>query len=92
MAHNQRVAAASAILFLAIPCRAQSLEQRATFDVVGTTIAETQQAIREGRTTCREVVETYLRRIAEYDQKPIDGLRLPSGTGCVAPGASRNAG
>ena len=76
MTHNQRVAAASAILFLAIPCRAQSLEQRATFDVVGTTIAETQQAIREGRTTCREVVETYLRRIAEYDQKPIDGLRL----------------
>lgn len=47
-----------------------------SFDVVGTSIAETQQAIREGRTTCRAVVESYLRRIAAYDQKPIDGLRL----------------
>ncbi|HEY3705701.1 MAG TPA: amidase family protein [Terracidiphilus sp.] len=46
------------------------------FEVTGATIAETQQAIREGRTTCRAVVESYLRRIAAYDQKPIDGLRL----------------
>ena len=46
------------------------------FQVVGTTIAETQQAIREGRTTCRAVVESYLKRIAAYDQKPMDGLRL----------------
>ena len=46
------------------------------FDVVGTTMAETQQAIRDGRTTCRAIVESYLQRIAAYDQKPINGLRL----------------
>jgi amidase len=48
----------------------------ARFDVVGATIVETQSAIRNGRTTCRAVVEAYLRRIAFYDQKPIHGLRL----------------
>jgi Asp-tRNA(Asn)/Glu-tRNA(Gln) amidotransferase A subunit family amidase len=46
------------------------------FNVVGTTIVETQQAIREGRTTCRAVVAGYLARIRAYDQTPIDGLRL----------------
>src|ERR1700739_2633661 len=63
-----------ALLFSAALAQAQS--NSAHFDVVGTTIAETQQAIREGRTTCRAIVEQYLRRIAAYDQKPIDGLRL----------------
>src|ERR1700678_2089583 len=48
------------------------------FELVGTTIAETQKAIRDGRTTCRAVVESYLARIHAYDQKPIDGLRLNS--------------
>ncbi|MBB6142364.1 Asp-tRNA(Asn)/Glu-tRNA(Gln) amidotransferase A subunit family amidase [Silvibacterium bohemicum] len=43
------------------------------FNVVGATIAETQQAIREGRTTCRAVVQSYLARISFYDQKPMDG-------------------
>jgi amidase len=46
------------------------------FNVVGTTIVETQKAIREGRITCRGVVEKYLARIRAYDQTPIDGLRL----------------
>jgi Asp-tRNA(Asn)/Glu-tRNA(Gln) amidotransferase A subunit family amidase len=46
------------------------------FNVVGTTIVETQKAIREGRTTCRAVVESYLARIRAYDQTAIDGLRL----------------
>ena len=49
------------------------------FEVTGATIAGTQQAIREGRTTCRGVVESYLKRIAAYDQRPIGGLRLNSG-------------
>lgn len=48
------------------------------FDVVGSTISETQTAIREGRTTCRAVVESYLARIGTYDQTPINGLRLNS--------------
>jgi Asp-tRNA(Asn)/Glu-tRNA(Gln) amidotransferase A subunit family amidase len=48
------------------------------FEVTGATIAETQAAIREGRTTCRSVVESYLKRIAAYDQTPLgpDKLRL----------------
>lgn len=42
--------------------------RRAGFAVVETTIAATQEAIRAGRTTCREVVEQYLARIRRYDQ------------------------
>ncbi len=38
------------------------------FDVTEATIASTQAAIREGRTTCRAVVEGYLARIHAYDQ------------------------
>jgi amidase len=56
--------------------RAQTAESR--FEVVGTTITETQKAITEGRTTCRAIVESYLARIQAYDQVPIDGLRLNS--------------
>jgi Asp-tRNA(Asn)/Glu-tRNA(Gln) amidotransferase A subunit family amidase len=50
----------------------------ARFEVTGATIAETQAAIRSGRTTCRAVVESYLKRIAAYDQTPLgpDKLRL----------------
>jgi Asp-tRNA(Asn)/Glu-tRNA(Gln) amidotransferase A subunit family amidase len=38
-----------------------------SFHVVGTTIAETQAAIKDGRTTCRAIVESYLTRIRAYD-------------------------
>ncbi len=38
------------------------------FPVVETTIAKTQQAIRSGKVTCRQLVEAYLKRIAAYDQ------------------------
>ena len=50
------------------------------FEVTGATIAETQAAIREGRTTCRAVVESFLKRIAAYDQRPLgpDALQLNS--------------
>lgn len=50
------------------------------FEVAEATIAETQAAIREGRTTCRAVVEAYLARIRAYDQTPLgeDRLRLNS--------------
>lgn len=50
----------------------------ARFEVAGATIAETQAAIREGRTTCRAVVESYLARIKAYDETPLgpDRLRL----------------
>lgn len=38
------------------------------FDVTETTIAQTQQAIREHRVSCHEVIEQYLARIKAYDQ------------------------
>ena len=67
------------VLFCVLFCSAALTGQprsSTAFNVVGATIAGTQQAIREGRTTCRAVVEAYLDRIAAYDQKPINGLRL----------------
>src|ERR1700761_8562625 len=66
------------LLSLALPAFAAGQTASTRFNVVGTTIAETQQAIREGRTTCRAVVESYLARIRAYDQKPIDGWPLNS--------------
>lgn len=66
------------LFLLAFPAIAFSQTTSGRFDVVGTTIAETQKAIREGRTTCRAVVESYLARIRAYDQAPINGLRLNS--------------
>ncbi len=44
------------------------IAQKPTFDVDETTIAATQAAIRSGKLTCRQVVETYLARIKAYDQ------------------------
>lgn len=38
------------------------------FDVMEATIAGTHAALREGRTTCRDIVQQYLARIAAYDQ------------------------
>ena len=40
----------------------------ARFDVTETTIAETQRAISEQRTSCHQVIEQYLERIRAYDQ------------------------
>jgi amidase len=66
------------LLSLAVPAFVHAQTTSTRFNVVGTTIAETQKAIREGRTTCRAVVESYLARIRAYDQKPIDGWPLNS--------------
>ena len=41
------------------------------FVVVETTIAEIHRAVQSGRLTCRELVETYLKRIETYDQPTI---------------------
>jgi amidase len=64
------------LLSLAFPALTFSQTASNRFNVVGTTIVETQKAIHEGRTTCRAVVESYLGRIKAYDQAPINGLRL----------------
>jgi amidase len=68
------------ILFVSFSFSAFAHAQTASvhFEPVGTTIAETQKAIREGHTTCRAVVESYLARIHAYDQRPMDGMRLNS--------------
>jgi amidase len=71
-----RAVAASLLALGLAAAPAQAPLSASPFNVVGATIAETQQAIRDGRTTCRAVVEAYLHRIAAFDQKPINGLRL----------------
>jgi amidase len=43
-------------------------EARGNFDITEISIAATQQAIREHRITCRQVVDAYLDRIRAYDQ------------------------
>jgi amidase len=66
----------ASIALLAMPnnVNAQSPER---FEVAGTSIAETQAAIRDGRTTCRAVVESYLARIQAYDQVSVGPDKLP---------------
>jgi Asp-tRNA(Asn)/Glu-tRNA(Gln) amidotransferase A subunit family amidase len=54
------------------------VQDRPRFEVTGATIAETQAAIREGRTTCRAVVEAYLARIRAYDQTVPAGVTQPA--------------
>jgi amidase len=64
-------------LFVVLACPVLVSAQSASrFEVTGATIAETQAAIREGRTTCRAVVESYLARIKAYDQTPLGPERL----------------
>src|SRR5580704_19760112 len=70
----KRIARILCLLSLSLP--GFTCAQTGGFNVVGTTIVETQKAIREGRTTCHGVVAQYLARIRAYDQTPIDGLRL----------------
>jgi amidase len=41
---------------------------RGNFDITETSIAATQQAIRDHRVTCRQVIDAYLERIQAYDQ------------------------
>jgi amidase len=65
------------VLLALMACPAIASAQTASrFEVTGATIASTQAAIREGRTTCRAVVESYLARIKAYDQTPLGPERL----------------
>ncbi len=45
-------------------------------DVVEATIAEVQEAILSGRTTCRMVVEAYLDRIEAYDEATVNAITV----------------
>ena len=52
-------------------CQPQVTEEqalKAPFDIVETTIADIQSAIRTGQTSCRSVVAAYLARIDAYDE------------------------
>jgi amidase len=73
-----RVAGSLFFVLLACPFFTHAQTVNNQFEVTGTTIAETQKAIADGRTTCRAVVESYLARIRAYDQVFINGLRLNS--------------
>ena len=52
-------------LFFAAACQPRESDR---FRVVEATIADIQEAVLSGRTTCREVVQAYLERIEAYDQ------------------------
>lgn len=54
--------------FILILTPSVTARSRRRFDVTETTIAATHEAIRTGKTTCRELVESYLARIRAYDQ------------------------
>jgi amidase len=56
-------ALAAGIAVLSAPVRADE-----RFEITETTIAETQQAIRDHRVSCHQIIETYLSRIRAYDQ------------------------
>jgi Asp-tRNA(Asn)/Glu-tRNA(Gln) amidotransferase A subunit family amidase len=67
----QAIPAALMTVMLAItpPAAGQKASaKQGSFDVIETTIAETQAAIRSGKITCRQIVQIYLERIAAYDQ------------------------
>ena len=51
-----------------IVSRAFSTEQPKKFELIEATISEIHQAIRSGETTCLDLVNAYLKRIATYDQ------------------------
>lgn len=55
----------AAVLLVPAPARAQD---GPSFDVIETTIAEIHEAMRAGRVTARDLVETYIARIEAYDR------------------------
>src|SRR6202012_4695208 len=59
--------AASFVVTMAV-CAAYPAQARGDFELTETSIAATQQAIRDHRVTCRQVIEGYLLRIQTYDQ------------------------
>ncbi len=73
-----------AVLCASTPVRTQ---QRAVFDVRETTIAASEEALRENKVTCRQLVTTYLARIQAYDQPTRLNSTVP-----MALGRSSNSG
>ncbi|HEY6253261.1 MAG TPA: amidase family protein [Candidatus Angelobacter sp.] len=53
-------------IFVSLACG--FVQAQTQFEVTETTIAQTQAAIGAGKVTCRQLVESYLKRIQAYDQ------------------------
>jgi amidase len=69
MNHRTRLSPSRAAVFaLSATLVGTCAESAARFEVSEASIAQTQQAIREHRVTCRQVIEQYLDRIRAYDQ------------------------
>ena len=58
----------SILIFLLLPIASVTGRSRSEFNVTETTIAATHQAMRTGKVTCHELVQSYLARIRAYDQ------------------------
>ncbi len=63
-----RLAYGAAALASGIAVLTASVRADERFEITETTIAETQQAIREHRVSCHQIVDGYLSRIRAYDQ------------------------
>ena len=68
MNHRTRLALGSVAVLGFRAASAWSAESVGHFEVSEATIAQTQQAIREHRATCHEIIQQYLDRISAYDQ------------------------
>jgi Asp-tRNA(Asn)/Glu-tRNA(Gln) amidotransferase A subunit family amidase len=67
MSNHHRASVYGALVVACAACLGTA-RAGAGFDLTETTIARTQQAIREHQVTCRQVIEQYLERIGRYDQ------------------------
>jgi amidase len=64
----KRLAYGAIVLATCIATLSAPLSAEERFEITETTIAETQQAIREHRVSCHQIVDGYLGRIRAYDQ------------------------
>src|ERR1700733_1714159 len=58
----------AAVLATCVAAPPASISAAERFEITETTIAETQQAIREHRVSCHQIIDGYLGRIRAYDQ------------------------
>jgi amidase len=63
-----RLAFVAAVLATCVAAPPAAVSAAERFEITETTIAETQQAIREHRVSCHQIIDGYLGRIRAYDQ------------------------
>jgi amidase len=69
MTNRSNLARGAAVVLACAALLPRATPAAGRFDITETTIAKTQQAIREHRITCRQVIRQYLDRIQAYDQR-----------------------